>query len=192
MCVAVGVTTYNAVGTVPGYTQSLIEEYTGGSSWSIVASPDNNAPVDTPAYTNQYNDNTLQGVSCTSSECFAVGQYCTSTPSGIPTEPLSGQCGYRGSSSPPPDGSWSDTLIEVERGGGAWSIVPSPDVNTDSSWATINDDHLIGVQCVMNSDCYASGYTQPRGGKILGMSLQWNGTSWGTWNGATWVTTAPM
>ena len=161
MCVAVGVTTFNAVGAIPSYTQTLIEEFTGGSSWRIVASPDNNAPANTPAYTNLYNNNTLQGVSCTWDQCIAVGQYCTSTPSVFPSAPLSGQCGYRGWS-PPPDGSWSDTLIEMERGGGAWTIVPSPDVNTDSTWATINDDHLFGVQCVSDSDCYASGYTQPQ------------------------------
>ncbi|MGB9112444.1 MAG: hypothetical protein WCF24_06935, partial [Acidimicrobiales bacterium] len=192
MCVAVGVTTYNAVGAIPSYTQTLIEEFTGGSSWNIVASPDKNAPAHTPSYKNLYNNNALQGVSCTSDQCVAVGQFCTSTPSAFPSAPLSGQCGYRGSASPPPDGSWSDTLIEMERAGGAWTITPSPDVNTDSTWATINDDHLFGVQCMSDSDCYASGYTQPRAAKIRPMSLQWNGTSWGTWNGSTFVTSAPM
>lgn len=161
----------------------------GGSSWSVVPSPNPNASFGVPY-------NVLEGVSCLSaSACIAVGggngagtlaeswngTNWVATERPVHGDGLSGvscisssHCfavgvGYGGSSPGP------ETLVELWNGT-TWSVIPSPSPGTSGSF-------LSGVSCVSASDCTAVGYYQdanvsyPFGaGETLVES--WDGSTW--------------
>jgi hypothetical protein len=100
-------------------------------------------------------DNFLLSVTCaSSSECWAVGAYRSANNSQLQT-------------------------LAVRWDGTAWSIVNSPDANTN------NDNVLNSVTCVSASDCWAVGYayndnsiTVTGGNAAETLIEHWNGTSW--------------
>ena len=91
-------------------------------------------------------DNQLNGVACVSSSfCTAAGFYYTSSG---PTQ----------------------TLIE-SWDGNSWSIVPSPNIGTESNFLT-------GMACVSSSFCTAAGSYYTSSGPAQTLIESWDGNSW--------------
>ncbi|HVC66411.1 MAG TPA: hypothetical protein VND44_02355 [Acidimicrobiales bacterium] len=178
-CVAVG---DSSDGT---NNQTLIETW-DGTAWSISPSPD----------TSPTQDNSLSGVSCTSSTaCVAVGDSSdgtqqqalivtwngtawslTSSPAAPPNQDniLVGvsctsatACVAAGRTF---DGTTNHTLIETWDGT-AWSVTPSP--NTSAT----HNDFLNGVSCTSSTACVAVGQSND-GTRNHTLIETWDGTAW--------------
>jgi hypothetical protein len=125
-----------------GGPYQTLTEHWNGTSWLVVASADTPPPV---------RDNQLYGVTCASpTECWAVGFSETSEPFvSIPRQ----------------------TLIE-QWNGTSWSIVTSPDANTNSV------NYLFSAACTSASDCWAVGWNYNAQGIAQALFERWNGSSW--------------
>ena len=158
-----------------GSTDQTLITVWNGSSWSSMNSP-NGGSADF-----------LDGVSCVSSLCTAVGQNDGKTliemwkgstwslvsslnPSG--TDLLSGvSCGS--STVCTAAGDYNNALTLIEKwSGSSWSIVSSPNTT-----GTLNNT-LSGVSCVGSSFCMAVGYYHTDTNLERTLTERWSGTSW--------------
>ena len=126
-----------------------VTEQWNGSSWTIVPS----------AATGQAFDQ-LTRVQCLSAaDCWAVGN----------AGPASQMSGFL----PIFPGAVGDQGLIEHWDGSAWSIVPSTTEPLPSG------GYLSGLQCVGDSDCWASGATTDVNGNASGILMEhWDGTSW--------------
>jgi hypothetical protein len=174
------------------YEQTVAEHW-NGTSWAIVASP-NNGPIE--AY------NSLNSVTCLSAnQCWAVGSYTgdglidqtvtkywdgdswTIVPSANATLPgysyldavtcvSASDCWAVGGFGP----GNPHTLTE-HWDGSKWTIVSSPDIPVDPTEVN-NGNFLNGVACLSATDCWAVGYGFTNGITAKTLIEHWNGTSW--------------
>ena len=183
-CVAAG-----GNGTASGDTQTLIEEWTGSSSWASVGAIN-------PSGT--YDD--LQGISCiTRALCWAVGQYIsgpsalslTETWNGTSWNTVGAPKAARGTSYTLQAVSCPSISFCVAAGydqtataqrtlidrwtGNAWVSVtaPSPRGSTASPF-------LAGVSCASITLCAAVGYYSSGTSSELSLIEMWDGQSWST------------
>ena len=126
-----------------------VTEQWNGSSWTIVPA----------AATGQAFDQ-LTRVQCLSAaNCWAVGN----------AGPASQMSGFL----PIFPGAVGDQGLIEHWDGSTWSIVPSPTEPLPSG------GYLSGLQCVGESDCWASGATTDDNGNASGILMEhWDGTSW--------------
>lgn len=179
-CVAVGSYSPNDVN---GYT--LVESW-NGTIWSIISSPNVN-----PGYDND----SLAGVSCTSSSnCVAVGTDATGSPNPPLIESWNGtmwsldtvpstngdldgvSCGVPSACTAVGiNNNTGQPLIEGWNGS-QWSATTAPLPNGRLPSMSV----LNGVSCPSVDDCVAVGYFHPHRKKPLTETLvdTWNGTSW--------------
>src|SRR5882757_3191561 len=168
--------------------QTLIERW-DGTSWSIVSSPNTSATQ----------SNFLLGVTCMSaSECWAVGYYYNDnvisqtlierwdgTSWAIVSSPNTSTADYNslsGVTCVSASECWAvgyyytgDNFVDqtlIERWDGtSWSIVNSPNTNTQSNV-------LLGVTCGSASECWAVGDYAFTGSVLQTLIERWDGTSW--------------
>jgi hypothetical protein len=124
--------------------RTLIERW-NGTSWAIITSPNNGTM-----------GNGLSGVTCSASECWAVGWYLYATGDLFTPSALG-------------------TLIE-RWAGTSWDIVASPNPEVDfcgTLACAILDSPLVAVTCASASDCWAIGNAG-----IDVLFEHWDGSSW--------------
>jgi len=168
---------------------ALIERW-DGSSWTIVSSPNATDSV----------FDVLTGVTCTSTQCWAVG-FSATTSGGVAADntlierwdPTSNSWSITSANASVVgtalfgvtctsdsdcvavgasyNGKADQTLIE-HWDGVLWSISVSP-----NSSLTSNND-LLSVTCASSSDCWAVGYYKDANGIYQGLIENWNGTLW--------------
>ncbi len=164
--------------------QTLIKQW-DGSAWSVYASPNSSTAT-----------TDLFSVTCgTSTQCFAVGRYQTSTSGdrtlieqwngsswSILTSPASQTTNNRLNNVSCPaatncfavgdyfNGNNYQTLIE-HWNGTSWSIVPSP------NFGALLDNQLYGVTCTSATQCFAVGFYS-NGYSNRTLIERWDGTSW--------------
>jgi hypothetical protein len=126
-----------------------VTEQWDGSSWTILPGPATGQAFDQ-----------LMSVQCPSdADCWAVGN----------AGPASQMSGFL----PIFPGAVGDQGLIEHWDGSAWSIVPS------STEPLPNGGYLSGLQCVGDSDCWASGATTDDTGNASGILMEhWDGTSW--------------
>ncbi|MFZ0251478.1 MAG: hypothetical protein WAL61_16150 [Acidimicrobiales bacterium] len=139
-----------------------VVEQWDGSSWTIVPS----------AATGQVFDQ-LMNVQCLSAtNCWAVGN----------AGPVSQMSGFL----PIFPGAVGDQGLIEHWDGSAWSIVAS------TTEPLPNGGYLSGLQCVGDSDCWASGATTDDTGNASGILMEhWDGTSWSDASASVPDSTAP-
>lgn len=165
--------------------KTLIEHW-NGTKWSIVASPN-------PAGATV---SMLQGVTCISARCFAVGFVTNPSPATI-IERWNGSAWSLMTSPPMPNGTvpglyavacksstrcfavgsvergaTTTSLIELFNGTG-WSVLPSPNP------AGVEETRLSGVTCSSSTTCFTTGYVVSDFGSTFQTFIaRWNGTTW--------------
>jgi len=182
ICIAVG-----SYGNSSGVTQNLIESW-NGTTWSLVASPDEGTQE----------DEGLTGVKCTSpTACKAVGLYVSNTTSATETL-IESWNGTEWSIDASPDAGYGDNELNhvtctsstsctavgdffnasdvdqtlVERWNGQqWSIVPSPSEQA-------SNNALESVACVSSTDCVAIGHYENGATALQTLIESWNGAVW--------------
>jgi hypothetical protein len=139
-CWAVG--TYGAPET--SFDQAL---HWNGTAWSQIPTPE-------PGGTTSGASQELVGAACkTATNCWAVGDYESSTGAGL----ILNQALH-----------WD---------GGTWSQVDTPEPGGGAAGDT---SFLTGVRCNSATDCWAVGRAQMSGSSLFGQALHWNGTTWST------------
>ena len=180
-----------AVGTYGAGANGLntLAELWNGASWTVVSTPN-------PSTTYS---NILKSVTCFSStECWAVGSYNTSTGSPTLVEEWTGTAwtivsavdvaasnSFYGVSCWSAAGCWAvgtssvsgsaadQTLIEKWDGSG-WGVMTSP----NSTGTTISDNHLADVSCASASECWAVGGSSATYGPGQPIVEEWKANSW--------------
>jgi hypothetical protein len=141
-CWAVGWDATATIGTAPDLNLAL---HWNGTKWSLAGTPE-------PAGTAAGDRNLLSGVSCaSSSSCWAVGLYGTTSPRTSLTQALF----------------WNGT---------AWSLAATPDPD-----GTGGANELIAVNCTSPANCWAVGdygSISAGAGVIVNLALHWDGTTW--------------
>jgi hypothetical protein len=134
-CTSIGCTAVGYYETSSFFFDAVAEAW-NGSTWTIQTTPN-------PAGSS-YAD--LSGVSCTGTNCIAVGNYDTSSD--------------------------VDSALAETWNGSTWTIqtTPSPSAATASV--------LTGVSCPSASACTGSGYYDTSSGDTLALAEAWNGTTW--------------
>ena len=155
-------------------TSGLIEQWDGGSSWTVSTSPAAGALA------------SLAGVACLSTgDCWAVGEAggtlveATAPPQGPWTATIAVGGSLYADTCVAADDCWAvgssadgtATLVERNTGDG-WGTVPSP----NPPGATLID--LNGVSCADASDCWAVGDYTNDSGVSQTLIEQYNGSTW--------------
>ena len=198
-CWAVGAS-LTAAGPAAGIEQTLTEHW-NGTSWSIVASP-NNSPADSAF---------LESVTCVSSNnCWAAGVTAGTAFSGL-IEQWNGtqwqvvpspQAPARTSGQGTPNGGlFGVTCVDAaDCWAAGYSYLSNGQSNSDfetwiehwdgSTWSTVASpnpspfpvDALFSVACASATDCWSVGSygaPAPDGGVYETLTLHWDGSSWG-------------